>query len=235
MILEVANINTHYGTSHILFDVSLNVDRHEVVCLLGRNGAGKTTTMHSIIGLARPRSGSILLEGVELRDKPPYERARRGMGFVPDDRRIFPTLTVQENLQLAAKAPAHDSGEPWTLDKVYDLFPKLRDLASRPGGHLSGGEQQMLSIGRTLMGNPIVLLMDEPAEGLSPLIVNSLVDQVLRLKELGQTILVSEQNLRFALAVSDRAYVIEKGMIRYQGTIRELEANEEVQRVYLMV
>lgn len=234
MILEVTDINTYYGTSHILFDVSLSVDRGEVVCLLGRNGVGKTTTMRSIMGLTHPRSGSVKFKGTELMEKPPYERAKRGMGFVPDDRRIFPTLTVRENLELGMKEGA-ERQEPWTVDGVYELFPLLRDLDSHQGGHLSGGERQMLTIARTLMGNPTLLLMDEPAEGLGPLVVRTLMEQVLKLKELGQTILLSEQNLPFALAVSERAYVIEKGAIRYQGSIRELEANDEVKKKYLMV
>lgn len=236
MILEVIDINTYYGTSHILFDVSLRVDTGEVVCLLGRNGAGKTTTMRSIMGLTRPRSGSIKFENTELMEKPPYEKAKRGMGYVPDDRRIFPTLTVRENLELGIKKGArHDEQEPWTVGRVYELFPTLEGLDSHQGGHLSGGEQQMLTIARTLMGNPTLLLMDEPAEGLGPLVVKALREQVSKLKQLGQTILLSEQNLPFALAVSNRAYVIEKGTIRYHGSIRELEANEEVKRKYLMV
>jgi len=236
MILEVTNINTYYGTSHILFDVTLNVDQGEVVCLLGRNGVGKTTTMRSIMGLTHPRSGSVKFEGFELMGRPPYSRAKRGMGFVPDDRRIFPTLTVRDNLQLGAKKGArHDGLEEWTLDKVYELFPALKNLDSRKGGTLSGGEQQMLTVARTLMGNPTLLLMDEPAEGLGPLVVKTLGEQVLKLKGLGQTILISEQNLPFALAVADRAYVLEKGAIRYQGSIKELEADEEVRKNYLMI
>lgn len=236
MILEVMDINTYYGTSHILFDVSLRVDMGEIVCLLGRNGAGKTTTMRSIMGLTHPRSGNVRFEGVDLKGRPPYERAKRGMGYVPDDRRIFPTLTVRENLELGMKKGArHDGQEPWTVEGVYELFPILKTLNSHKGGHLSGGEQQMLTIARTLMGNPTLLLMDEPAEGLAPLVVKALEEQVLKLRELGQTILVSEQNLPFALAVSDRAYVIEKGAIRYEGSIKELEANAEVKRNYLMV
>ena len=235
MILEVTNINTFYGTSHILFDLSLSVDRGEIVCLLGRNGAGKTTSMRSVMGLTFPRSGSVRFEGVELEKKPPYERAKRGMGFVPDDRRIFPTLTVRENLEIGIKRPSHGEQEPWTIEGIYDLFADLRGLDSHQGGHLSGGEQQMLTIARTLMGNPTLLLMDEPAEGLAPLVVKTLGEQVTRLKELGQTILLSEQNLPFALGVSDRAYVIEKGAIRYEGSISELEGNDDIKKKYLML
>ena len=235
MILEVTDINTYYGTSHILFDVSLSVDRGEVVCLLGRNGAGKTTTMRSIMGLTYPHSGGVRFEGVELGKKAPYERAKRGMGFVPDDRRIFPTLTVRENLEIGIKRASHEGQEPWTIEGIYDLFVDLRRLDSHQGGHLSGGEQQMLTIARTLMGNPTLLLMDEPAEGLAPLVVKTLGEQVTRLKELGQTILLSEQNLPFALGVSDRAYVIEKGAVRYEGSISELEGNDDIKKRYLML
>jgi branched-chain amino acid transport system ATP-binding protein len=235
MILEVTNINTFYGTSHILFDVSLGVERGEVVCLLGRNGAGKTTTMRSIMGLTYPRSGSVRFQDLELGKKPAYERAKRGMGFVPDDRRVFPTLTVRENLEIGMKGAIDNEQEPWTIEGIYELFTDLKRLDSHQGGHLSGGEQQMLTIARTLMGNPTLLLMDEPAEGLAPLVVKTLAEQVGKLEELGQTILLSEQNLPFALGVSERAYVIEKGTIRYQGSIDELEANEEVKKRYLMV
>jgi branched-chain amino acid transport system ATP-binding protein len=235
MILEVNNINTFYGTSHILFDVSLGVDRGEVVSLLGRNGAGKTTTMRSIMGLTHPRSGSVRFEDVELEKKPPYARAKRGMGFVPDDRRIFPTLTVRENLEIGIKKSSRVGQESWTIERIYDLFTDLRKLDTHQGGQLSGGEQQMLTVARTLMGNPTLLLMDEPAEGLAPLVVKTLGEHVTKLKELGQTILLSEQNLPFALGVSERAYVIEKGGIRYEGTIGELEANDEVKKKYLMV
>jgi branched-chain amino acid transport system ATP-binding protein len=234
-MIEVIGMNTYYETSHILFDVTFDVHRGEVVCLLGRNGAGKTTVIHSIMGLIQPRSGSIKFEGNELIKTTSYYRAQRGMGFVPDARRIFPTLTVRENLEIAEKKASHDDQQPWTVDRIYELFPVLQDLESRKGAHLSGGEQQMLAIARALMGNPILILMDEPAEGLSPLIVRTLKEQVLKLKKQGQTILLSEQNLPFALAVSDRGYVIEKGVIRYQGSISELEANEEVKRSYLMV
>ena len=235
MILEVTKINTYYGTSHVLFDVSLGVDKGEVVCLLGRNGAGKTTTIHSIMGLTYPRSGSVKFIGVELSRKPAHDRAKRGMGFVPDNRRIFPTLTVRENLEIGEKKADHGGQDPWTIERIYNLFPDLKKLDSRQGGHLSGGEQQMLTIARTLMGNPTLILMDEPAEGLAPIVVRTLMEQVSKLKELGQTILLSEQNLHFALAISERAYIIEKGAIRYQGSIRELATNEEVKKKYLMI
>ena len=235
MILEVNEIHTFYGTSHILFGVSLSVDQGEIVCLLGRNGAGKTTTIRSIMGLTPPRSGSIKFHGEEMIGKPPYYIAQKGMGYVPDNRLIFPDLTVKENLEIGCKKPRETSGQEWTVDKIYGLFPALIKLDNHLGGYLSGGEQQMLTVGRTLMGNPILLLLDEPVEGLAPLVVRALGDQLLQLKKLGETILVSEQNIKFATRVSDRAYVISKGLIRYHGSIGELEANEEVKKQYLMI
>jgi len=235
MILEVKEINTYYGTSHILFDVSLSVDGGEIVCLLGRNGAGKTTTVRSIMGLTRPQSGSVQFHGEDLRGRPPYYIAQKGMGYVPDNRLIFPDLTVRENLELACKVPKNFDGEPWTVDRIYELFPLLKRLDKRLGGYLSGGEQQMLTVGRTLMGNPDLLLLDEPVEGVAPLVVKDLREQILKLKDLGQTILFSEQNVRFATMTAERAYVIDKGKIRYQGSIEELSANEEIKKEYLMI
>jgi len=235
MILEVKEINTYYGTSHILFDVSLSVDRGDSVCLLGRNGAGKTTTVRSIMGLTPPQSGSIKFHGEELRGKPPYYIAQKGMGYVPDNRLIFPDLTVRENLALAYKLPKNFDGEAWTTDRIYELFPLLKKLDKNLGGYLSGGEQQMLTVGRTLMGNPDLLLLDEPVEGLAPLVVKDLGKQILKLKEMGETIFFSEQNVRFATTTAERAYVIDKGKIRYQGSIEELSANEEIKKKYLMI
>ena len=235
MILEVKEINTYYGTSHILFDVSLSVDSGETVCILGRNGAGKTTTMRSIMGLTRPRSGSVQFHGEDLRGRPPYYIAQKGMGYVPDNRLIFPDLTVRENLDLAYKVPKNFDGEPWTVDRIYELFPLLKNLDKRLGGYLSGGEQQMLTVGRTLTGNPDLLLLDEPVEGLAPLVVKDLGEQILKLKDMGETILFSEQNVRFATMTAERAYVIDKGKIRYQGSIKELSANEEIKKEYLMI
>ena len=235
MILEVQEINTFYGTSHILFDVSLSVDGGEIVCLLGRNGAGKTTTVRSIMGLTRPQSGSVQFHGEEIRGRPPYYIAQKGMGYVPDNRLIFPDLTVRENLELGCKVPKNFDDEPWTVNRIYDLFPLLKGLDKRLGGYLSGGEQQMLTVGRTLMGNPDLLLLDEPVEGVAPLVVKDLREQILKLKEMGQTILFSEQNVRFATMTAERAYVIDKGKIRYQGSIEELSANEEIKKEYLMI
>lgn len=235
MILEAQDINTFYGTSHILFDLSLSVDGGEIVCLLGRNGAGKTTTVRSIMGLTPPQSGSIKFHGEELRGKPPYYIAQKGMGYVPDNRLIFPDLTVRENLALAYKLPKNFDGEAWTTDRIYELFPLLKKLDKNLGGYLSGGEQQMLTVGRTLMGNPDLLLLDEPVEGLAPLVVKDLGKQILKLKEMGETIFFSEQNVRFATTTAERAYVIDKGKIRYQGSIEELSANEEIKKEYLMI
>ncbi|MEJ2167898.1 MAG: ABC transporter ATP-binding protein [Desulfobacterales bacterium] len=235
MILEVKQINTYYGSSHILFDVSLTVDRGEIVCLLGRNGAGKTTTMRSIMGLTPAKSGSVHFHGEDLRSRPPHYIAQKGMGYVPDNRLIFPDLTVRENLELAYKVPKNFSGDPWTLDRIYQLFPILAERQNQHGGTLSGGEQQMLTLGRTLMGNPDLLLLDEPVEGLAPLVVRDLERQILKLKKLGQTILFSEQNVKFATMTAERAYVIDKGRIRYQGSIEELRTNQEIKEKYLMI
>jgi len=235
VILEVNKVHTYYGTSHILFDVNLYVDRGEIVCLLGRNGAGKTTTLRTIMGLTPCKTGSIKFHGREMKGRPPYYIARQGMGYVPDNRLVFPDLTVRENLELAVKVPKGFSGEPWSVDRVYELFPSLKKLDRNLGGYLSGGEQQMLTVGRTLMGNPELVLLDEPVEGLAPLVVKEFASRIRSLRSLGQTILFSEQNLAFALAVAQRAYVIDRGRIRYQGSMEELSANEEVKRDYLMV
>ena len=235
MILEVDTINTFYGTSHILFDVSMKIDGGELVCLLGRNGAGKTTTLRSIMALTPPKSGSVKFYGEEMTGRPPYKIAQKGMGYVPDNRLIFPDLTVRENLEVGIKGSEHFKGEPWTLDRIYEIFPKLKVLEKSLGGYLSGGEQQMLTIGRTLMGNPELVLLDEPVEGLAPLVVKDFADRLLKLKEAGLTILFSEQNVRFSLSIADRAYVIDKGRIKYHGSIQELSANEEVKRNYLMI
>ena len=234
MILEVNDLHTFYGTSHILFGVSLGVAQGETVCLLGRNGAGKTTTLRSIMGLTRPASGSITYHGREVVGKPPYAIAKLGIGYVPDDRGIFADLTVQENLEVAETRRGGGSGA-WTLERLYSEFPTLRGLRTRRGEHLSGGEQRLLSVGRALLTNPRFLLFDEPAEGLSPLVVRAVRDWILRLKGSGISILLSEQNVRFALEVSDRAYVIDKGVIRHQGSVEELKANDEIRKRYLMV
>jgi len=210
MILEVEGIDTYYGISQILFDVSIKVDEGEVVCLLGRNGVGKTTTMRSIIGLTPPKKGRIMLRGDDITGEQPFVVAKRGVGFVPEDRRVFPDLTVWENLQVARKKGVSSTRE-WTVEKILELFPLLKKLVTRKGGYLSGGEQQMLTIARALMGNPDILLLDEPSEGLSPLIVSELCSQLERLKSEKMTILLSEQNTKFAMKLCDRVYVLEKG------------------------
>jgi branched-chain amino acid transport system ATP-binding protein len=233
--LELSGVHTHYATSHILFDVSLEVNPGESVCLLGRNGAGKSTTLKTIMSLARASAGSIRFGGADLVGRPPYEIARLGVGYVPDERLIFPDLTVRENLEIAIKPGAAGAPERWTVARIYELFPVLAPLDARLGGYLSGGEQQMLTIGRTLMGNPSLLLLDEPVEGVAPVVVQELTRQIKRLKTMGLTILFAEQNMHFATEISDRAYVIEKGHIRYQGTMAELVANEEVKAKYLMI
>ena len=233
--LEVENIHTFYGTSHILFGVSLKVIRGECVCLLGRNGVGKTTTLKTIMGLVHARQGNITYQGKSLTGLPPYEIARMGIGYVPDERLIFPDLTVRENLEIAAKEPLESDIAPWTVKRIYELFPSLGPLDASPAGYLSGGEQQMLTCGRTLMGNPSLMLLDEPVEGLAPVIVQEVSRQIKRLKKIGLTILFAEQNIRFATEISDRAYVIEGGRVRYEGTMAELEQQSEIKEKYLMI
>lgn len=232
-MLEVERIHTFYGLSHILFGVSLEVEPGEIVCLLGRNGAGKTTTLKSIMGLTPPKQGSIRFKGEEITGQEPYLLARKGIGYVPDDRRIFADLTVGENLEIAARKA--EGAEGWDEEKVYEIFPALEDIESRKGGCLSGGEQKMLAIARALMGNPELLLLDEPTEGLAPMLVLSLEEQIKKLRETGLTVLLAEQNVRSALRLGDRGYIIDNGQIRYQGSIEELKENEEVRKKYLLV
>jgi branched-chain amino acid transport system ATP-binding protein len=234
MQLEVENINTYYGLSHILFDVSLQVDQGEVVVLLGRNGAGKTTTMRSIMGLTAPKQGKVKFNGREISGLPPYKVARLGLGFVPEDRRIFPDLTVYANLDVGRQKSA-SQGKSWSIDRIFELFPRLKELSNRRGGNLSGGEQQMLTIARTLMGNPDLILLDEPSEGLAPIIVKVLGDFIDLIKQEGMTVLLSEQNVKFALKHSDRAYIVDNGHIKYEGSIAELEKDEDIKKRYLAV
>jgi branched-chain amino acid transport system ATP-binding protein len=229
-ILTVEDIYTAYGLSQVLFGVSIEVKRGECVCLLGRNGVGKTTTMRSIIGLTPPTRGRVVWKGRDVAGQAPYQIARAGIGFIPEDRRIFAELTVWENLDVATRGD-RDGG--WTVERVFDLFPKLRELVGRQGGFLSGGEQQMLTIARTLMGNPELLLLDEPSEGLAPLVVLHLKEQIARLKRDGLTILLAEQNVDFSLDLADRVYVLEKGHIRYHGTAREFRADDAIRHQYL--
>jgi branched-chain amino acid transport system ATP-binding protein len=234
-LLEVLGIDAYYGDSHILFDLSLDVGEGEVVCLLGRNGAGKTTTLKSIIGLVPPRSGRIALGGRDLAGLPPYRIARQGIGYVPEERRIFGNLTIRENLEVARRTWGGGTAQPWTAERVFELFPHLATLRDRPAGRLSGGEQQMLTIARTLMGNPSLLLLDEPSEGLAPLVVEMLATQLAGLKGTGLTMLVAEQNVHFVSELGDRVYVLEKGMVRYEGTMPDFVGNDEVRRAYLAV
>jgi branched-chain amino acid transport system ATP-binding protein len=234
-LLELSHVEAYYDDSHILFDLSLTVESGEVVCLLGRNGAGKTTTVRSIVGLTPPRSGRITLRGRDLVGLPPFRIARHGIGFVPEDRRVFFNLTVQENLEVARKTWGNGGVNAWTAERVYELFPILRERRRQAGGTLSGGEQQMLTIARTLMGNPEILLLDEPSEGLAPLVVDTLRQQLGRLKASGLTIVLAEQNVRFVSGLGDRVYILEKGMVRYQGTMAEFLADEQVRQAYLAV
>jgi branched-chain amino acid transport system ATP-binding protein len=229
-LLAVEDVYTFYGLSQVLFGVSLEVGAGECVCLLGRNGVGKTTTMRSIMGLTPPRQGRVIWKGRDVAGRAPYQIAGLGIGFVPEDRRIFAELTVWENLDVASR---RRTGSAFTIERVFDLFPKLRELVGRQGGFLSGGEQQMLTIGRTLMGNPDLLLLDEPSEGLAPLVVEHLKGQIARLKSEGLTILLAEQNVEFCLALADRVYVLEKGHIRYEGTAHDFRADESIRHQYL--
>jgi len=232
-MLEVEGIHTFYGLSHILFGVSLRVELQEVVCLLGRNGAGKTTTMKSVIGITPPKQGIIRYKGEEITGKDPYLLARKGISYIPDDRRIFADLTVGENLEIAIREAKAGGG--WNKERVHELFPALKNIGSRKGGCLSGGEQKMLAIARALMGNPEFILLDEPFEGLAPILVYALEGQIRKLREAGLTVLIAEQNVRSTLRISDRGYIIDNGQIRYHGSIVELRDNEELRKKYLLV
>jgi branched-chain amino acid transport system ATP-binding protein len=229
-LLRVQDVYTAYGLSQVLFGVNLEVIRGECVCLLGRNGVGKTTTMRSIMGLTPPTRGRVEWKGREVTRRAPYQIAKLGIGFVPEDRRIFADLTVWENLDVATR---RTPGGGFTVERVYELFPKLAELRDRQGGFLSGGEQQMLTIARTLMGNPELLLLDEPSEGLAPLVVEHLGEQIGRLKREGLTILLAEQNVDFSLDLADRVYVLEKGAVRYEGSAQAFRADESIRHQYL--
>ncbi len=231
-MLELRDVHACYGRSHVLHGVSLSARRGEVVCVLGRNGAGKSTTLKAIVGLVDVTGGDILLEGRSLRGLDTHEISRLGVGFVPEDRRIFSDLTVVENLRVGELTGVVGG---WTLERVYELFPALRRLAGRRGGSLSGGEQQMLTIARTLMTNPRLLLLDEPSEGLAPVVVRALGDAIAALRRDDFTIVLSEQNVKFARRLCDRAYIIEKGQIRFAGGLAELDADEATRRAYLSV
>jgi branched-chain amino acid transport system ATP-binding protein len=233
-MLEVRDLHAFYGRAHILHGVSLEARAGEVVALLGRNGAGKSTAMKAIMGLVPPAHGEVAFAGQRIDRLPPYRIARLGLGYVPEERRIFTELTVVENLEVG-RQPARDGAPTWTEDKLFSLFPNLASMRERPGGRMSGGEQQMLTIARTLMGNPRCVLLDEPSEGLAPIIVEQMANSIRALKGEGLCVLLSEQNLHFSQAVADRAYIIEKGQIRFGGSMAELTADASLREQYLSV
>jgi branched-chain amino acid transport system ATP-binding protein len=231
-MLEVRSLNAFYGKAQMLFDVSLEVGRGEVVALMGRNGAGKSTTIKSIMGLLQSKRGQVRFLDEDIAALEPYQIARRGLGFVPEDRRVFSELSVMQNLEVGRQA-ARAGVQAWTPERLFRLFPNLGEMPDRPGGSMSGGEQQMLTVARTLMGNPLLLMLDEPSEGVAPVIVEQMAHMIMTLKQQGLSILLSEQNLHFAQMVCNRAYVLEQGQIRFSGTMEALAANEEVQQNYL--
>jgi branched-chain amino acid transport system ATP-binding protein len=238
MLLDVHELNTYYGMSHVLQGISLNVNQGELVTLLGRNGMGKSTTLKSIMGLVKPKSGSVVFEGKTITGYPPYKAARSGIGYVPEDRRIFPNLSVMDNLLLGIKGGkilSPDDPKVWTVDRIFAHFPKLKERVVQKGRFLSGGEQQMLTIGRSLMGNPSLLLVDEPTEGLAPLLVKEVRDILEEINKAGVSILLVEHNIKVALSLADRVYLMGKAHIGFAGTVAELEANPETKAKYLEV
>jgi branched-chain amino acid transport system ATP-binding protein len=238
-MLSVENLSAWYGAARILYDLNFTVGRGEVVALMGRNGAGKSTTMKAIMGLLAESQGSVKFNGSDISRLKPFEIARCGLGFTPEDRRIFVDLTVMENLDIGRQAPRRfPDGTPapsWTPEKLFTLFPNLREMPDRLGSRMSGGEQQMLTVARTLMGNPLLVLLDEPSEGVAPLIVEQMANTIVELKKEGLSILLSEQNIHFARLVSDRVYVLEKGQIHWQGSMTDLAGSPDIQRAYLTV
>ena len=236
-MLEVRDVHSYYGKSHILHGVSLRLSEGELVCLLGRNGVGKSTTLKSIMGLVKAREGSIRFKEQELSGKQPFEIARLGVGYVPEDRRIFRSLTVHENLSIGIKRSQNGGkqGHGWTIEKIYEFFPLLKNRQNNKGGHLSGGEQQMLTVARTLMGNPELILVDEPTEGLAPLIVKDVLEMLAAVRKSGVTILMVEQNFKGAVKIANRFYVMGKGKIVFMGSVEELMAAEDIRRNYLEV
>ncbi|OPX37838.1 MAG: ABC transporter ATP-binding protein [Desulfobacteraceae bacterium 4484_190.1] len=237
MLLDVESLNAYYGESHALQDVFLNVDKGEIVALLGRNGMGKSTTLKSIMGLMKPRSGRIIFDGKDIKGLRPHRIARAGIGYVPEERRIFPNLTVLDNLLIGAKAGKIDTSRPnaWTVKRIYEHFPFMKGRGKQKGGLLSGGEQQMLTIGRTLMGNPNLLMVDEPTEGLSPIMVKEVKDVLLEIARAGIAILLVEQNFKLATSLATRVFVMGKACIGFSGTTEELEANPAIIEKYLEV
>jgi branched-chain amino acid transport system ATP-binding protein len=231
-LLSVRGLRAWYGRAQVLLDIGLDLARGEVIALMGRNGAGKSTTFRAIMGLMERSAGEVLFRGRSLHGLEPFEIARLGLGYVPEDRRIFSELSVMENLEVG-RQPARDEAPVWTPERLFAIFPNLGEMCDRPGGRMSGGEQQMLTVARTLMGNPYLVMLDEPSEGIAPKIVEDMANMILELKREGLSVLLSEQNLHFAQLVCDRAYVIEKGQVRYEGTMAELARNAEVMREYL--
>jgi len=235
-MLEVKDIHSYYGKSHILQGVSMALNEGELVCLLGRNGVGKSTTLKSIMGLVKPSEGNILFRGQEMIGRQPYEVARLGVGYVPEDRRIFRSLTVHENLLMGVKdAKGGAKSSAWTVERVYEKFPNLKERRDNKGGHLSGGEQQMLTVARTLMGNPRLILVDEPTEGLAPLIVKDVLEMLAAVRNSGVTVLMVEQNFKASIKVADRFYIMGKGQMVFEGNTEALLAAEEVRKNYLEV
>lgn len=236
MILQISDLHSYYGESHILQSVDLTLDQGELVCLLGRNGVGKSTTLKSIMGLVTPRKGSVRFMDHELAGLAPYEIARLGVGYVPEERRIFKGLTVVENLQIGIKqAKGRTQREAWTVERVFDIFARLAERRDQKGGHLSGGEQQMLTVARTLMGNPELILVDEPTEGLAPLVADNVLQMLGAISQAGESILMVEQNYKAALKLADKFYIMSKGRMVFQGSGDELVAAEDVRKKYLEV
>ncbi|MEY4363344.1 MAG: hypothetical protein RLZZ24_696 [Pseudomonadota bacterium] len=239
VLLDVHALSAWYGAAQILFGIDLQVRRGEVVALMGRNGAGKSTALKSLIGLMDRKAGTVSFMGHDISQRAPHHIASLGLGFVPEDRRIFTDLTVRENLEVGRQAPRTwpdgQAAPCWSEADLYQLFPNLGEMVDRPGGRMSGGEQQMLTVSRTLMGNPFLVLLDEPSEGVAPVIVEQMAHMIMELKSKGCSILLSEQNLHFAELVSDRAYVLEKGQIRFEGSMQELAAADDIRRTYLSV
>jgi len=235
MLLEVKDLNTYYGASHVLQGISLTLDQGEIVALLGRNGMGKSTALKSIMGLVEPRSGKVIFKGKDIAGYLPYKVARAGIGYVPEERRIFPNLSVLDNLSMGVKAGKAGKGNGWSLDRIFEHFPLLKERSNSKGAHLSGGEQQMLAIGRTLMGNPELLMVDEPTEGLSPLLVKEVRDMVADINKVGVSILLVEHNLKVAMSLANRIYLMGKAHIGFAGDVQELEAKPEIREKYLEV
>jgi branched-chain amino acid transport system ATP-binding protein len=235
MLLEVKDLNTYYGASHVLQGISLTLDQGEIVALLGRNGMGKSTALKSIMGLVEPRSGEVIFKGKNIAGYPPYKVARAGIGYVPEERRIFPNLSVLENLSIGVKAEKAGKDDGWSLDRIFEHFPLLKERSHSKGSHLSGGEQQMLAIGRTLMGNPELLMVDEPTEGLSPILVNEVRDMVAEINKVGVSILLVEHNLKVAMSLANRIYLMGKAHLAFTGTVEDLKAQPEIREKYLEV